>query len=359
MINFNDSVWTTRTRFSGNSSNMLYSIDDKIIAWKKQFEYRTSRIENILINSIKSANESDKPKLVSLLDKFRTDARADYILTGDRKIELSQETLNSNNIEDILKVQKALKHNESLAPPQFTGKTPLNGREVELNGKFNKHFQEYYTQAKQLNNFNCSFLPTFRSLNTLMENVPSGKLLGYFDIKVQDFLEYLDNFVDYLNDSPNDKKIRAFNLTYNNTPSYNSARLKFNREMLTGQDQMNALTTTVDQFLDSLQIGLKIISTVNIVMTCDPQDNSMFMSQSQTNMTIYPPASALPHDKWLMIRELQASAYATQTTLALKPRLKPDFTNFELLASNAINITLNQFGITAIMQNLATAVQNQ
>ena len=353
MIEFYSDENQARTRFSNTFVQGKWGFQPRLDAYITELQYKTDDVINTMKGHLLETpiDSIDHDTIQKIIDELQGEKAAQYLIQGDKPKPLIE--CSDGNWECSYLNQKILDSNNNLRKPEFRD---FDTSTKSINDRFNGHFHEYYMQSKQLNNFNCGFLPTFRALTAFLQGVPIGRVFGYFDIQTENFLIYLGEFVDFLKKSTPHQALAAFSVSWGSPThrSYYYELNNYNTLMNSGKDFFNDILVHGDQFLDSLKIGLKVIAVANIVLTSSIEDEPVLRDHSAMSTTVFPSGSSsgIVSDEWLMVREVQAAAYCTQIGLQLKQRLKPDYSNFEFLVSKIVNITLDQFGITAIMENV-------
>ena len=236
MINFYAAEWSNPqppTQYTNLSTLGFWAFETKIGRYKEDLTLLTSQLIYSLRASIswyenlQLTATTAEHRLALAQDQYRYNAVKQWIadLDGDRNLQdMFEGTAGiyvNNECTDehitfrcLFKMILGRTRRPTISPPIASEAEAFSKKMSAMHDKLFGKFNEYYMMARQLNNFDCLYLPTFRSLYQFATGIRSGGLFGYFDVKVQTFKDEIHRIVNCLNAQPNGrtKLLSAYNM---------------------------------------------------------------------------------------------------------------------------------------------------
>lgn len=386
MIDFYDSLYMTPNRYTGVSAGGLWIFEAKTKAYKDTLKTVTSQLKDALTFRMQ-AYESLNPNIpadqllinthfgtYSTIKIWRDGLIADplhYVFEGDAGLYSEEDDTNAcvnwNAISDgscsgvpILKMlfnRSKAKAVES--PPAALGAgQAFSMKLTDFFDNFWRRFHDFYMFARQLNNFQCSFMPTFKALYVLMSGVKSGEVFGYFDTYMAELTESntqrINDIYGFGSVGSPTKNATWYEIQTLVAGMYNDFLVEkstVKNRMNTGITDFTEIINKAEDFLEGMSIGIKVISVSNIVLTANKSDNLMLKDMASSSVgiidvdLIQPVDSSATRLRLQTFLDIRASAYTTEIALKMKDFIKKDFTNFEFILSKTITIGLTGTGV--------------
>ena len=381
----------SNTRYPGAHFPSLWPYESKV----KMYTEDLKDLNKILIDSLDASllayqNKADPvdDELVRELEIWRdrqsSDHKLQYLYDEGREIYIEKpEDPCKTNVGFACLLKLILNRTKPVAPvvPPPSEAKVFSEKIVDFYNKYFAGFQNHYLQARQLNNYDCQYMPTFRRLFDFTNGMVDGRLFGYFDVKMNDLYNELRDILNiikehYLNiqrlhwddeggkdddgnliiDRVLDDYFEEIFSLY--TDRYSPAVTAYRHDVESGIQEMEDIVETADYFLFSLNTGINVISTANISLTADRNHDDMLMANSRNGFTMTQATNpALSNTtRNLMLDSIKVQSTVTQIALKMKQSLKPDYSNFEFIMSNCVSVGLVQTGTKRWLERMQTVL---
>lgn len=348
----------------------MWAMESKIEAYKTDLKVLTNQLIQVLKTSIiqyellaqedekYNSSRGDYLTTKQWIEDLESDGALQYFFEGDEG--LFKEPCNYEGTDYSFECVVSLLLSRTSPPkvvePEFIQTLAFSEKASAFADKFFGSFMDYYMMSRQLNNFDCLYLPTYRALYEFADGVEKGAIFAYFDIETSRFYDEMLALILQIAD------ILSADDWWDNLAEISSlhsafviSRLAYQNHISAGIVEMETIFIIAEKWLISLYWGVKIISTANIVLTADSQDDSMLLRAGATapgyvDLEAMPPGISL--DRARMLNELHVANYTTQIALGFKTSIAPDFSNFEYIMSKVVTLSLRQTGCKIRMDDL-------
>lgn len=403
MIDFYSATWQTSNQFTGVNAGGLWMFEAKVKAYKTVLR----QINEQMISALElrmapyealDPNIPEEQALITLhfssyntvktwRDLLKYEDPIQYIFEGEAGL-YTEEPVGDGascttwmdyrdpnkscgiNMFKVLLSRTKPTSVEAPMPPEMSVGEAFSHQVSKFHDDFYGRFHEYYMMARQLNNFDCKFLPTFRALYVFMSGMRTGVIFSYFDYHVNDLATQMQDIVNYIyalpatvEDPPGSGTFVSNweqNLidTANKYIDFLTIKSTKGGEISTGITDFTQILVASKEFVQGLPIGIRVVSTANIVLTASSDDDPILSDQAANTVGIIDPELINPVDEsateyriqlWM---EMRAASYVASIGLQMKQYINRDFSNFEMIVSKTIAIGLEQTGIINRLTNI-------
>lgn len=343
-----DGLWIYETKVKNYKKDLQY-LNKLLIGALTQFERTAGSTDALVAKMWRENLESSDGSLMSLYD----DGRGPFVENPPETRVGSWEYLH----DLILKrTRPTLDSTETLYEARV-----FSEKVVDFYTKFFGKFNDYYMMARQLNNFECRYLPVFKQLYLLADGMLDGRIFLYFDVKTTELYNSMTSIFQRISDLPNvDPTAPNADTIQIIQTDFNLAFNLYKTNITNGTIEFKEIINKGSRFLDSLVSGVHVISTANIVLTARNEDNSMLEAQSKSLVGV---SNVDPNSPYLenetrnqLLEEIKVKSIVTQIAIALKPSLRSDYSNFEYIMSNTVAVGLTQTGNLQALEDLIITI---
>ena len=226
--------------------------------------------------------------------------------------------------------------------------------------EFQSSYLEYYMMAKQSERYHCCLIEGYRSAIRIFGSwITTGKIMCGYDNTVKAFIDEIDRITDYIENNEITQNMtydEVFNQRLKNASEKKSDFIGKENIMYSSIASLNYdmqdLAFRLESVLQDIKLSIKVVGICNIIFTADDQDLSLLSSMS-TQVASYseqidfndPNNTESYGDLYYRLRERVIASYVPPIVLDFRKYLKPDWSNFNQLISQAIVISLASAGL--------------
>ena len=226
--------------------------------------------------------------------------------------------------------------------------------------EFQSSYLEYYMMAKQSQRYHCCLIEGYRSAIRIFGSwITTGKIMCGYDNAVKSFIDEIDRITDYIenNDTTTDMSYdEVFNQRLKNASEKKSDFIGKENIMYSSIAALNydmrALAFMLESVLQDIKLSIKLVGICNIIFTADEQDiplitnmSSQIASYSERIDFSNPDNNESYGDLYYRLKERTIASYVPPIVLDFRKHLKPDWSNFNQLISQAIVVSLASSGL--------------
>lgn len=236
-----------------------------------------------------------------------------------------------------------------------------------------ENFMSYYSMAQQVKKYICIVGDLFRYVTKMTRGIKSGSIMYYFDNLVNNLNDDFYNFYFYVTDSNSledrcnriaDAWVNNYDLSGTTNDSFSSIFISFDSNFKNGLIDFNKLIDACDQYYEDIQLGIKIISAVNLAFFSDDADDNMLKDNARDNFQFLnldnSDLTGTTTSKVLRLnRSIKGVSAGVVAAIDAKPKINDTKSNMNTLILAVINNIFDYMNITEGFNNTKSILDTQ